>query len=233
LVEIVAKIGFESPKYRCLIGFSGLTKYTFEYQNIYKEATSFISNQSANFAYIDASEVKEIEDILIDKECYKDNKLSSVKTLLSSLNAKIEEALIKEMQTVSISINRLKNRLESMDDFNKLSNEQQAKFLSKFDNFIHSIESQTLIAVIRDNFRRFEDSEYQNMLMEIDSLLTPISQDISNDERVTKVEYIKARDLQLNFNKPWLENETDVDNYIEKMKEVFLKEIKNGKRIQI
>jgi hypothetical protein len=71
------------------------------------------------------------------------------------------------------------------------------------------------------------------MLMEIDSLLTPISQDISNDERVTKVEYIKARDLQLNFNKPWLENEIDVDDYIEKMKEVFLKEIKNGKRIQI
>jgi len=202
-------------------------------QNIYKKATSFISNQSANFAYIDSNEVKEINDILTDKECYKNNKLNTLKTLVDSLDLKIKEALKKEIETVSISINKLKNRVEAMDNFNKLSNEQQTKFLNKFDNFIDSLESQTLIAVIRDNFRQFEDSEYQNMLMEIDSLLTPISQDISNDERVTKVEYIKARDLQLNFNKPWLENETDVDDYIEKMKEVFLKEIKNGKRIQI
>jgi len=206
---------------------------TFAKFTVYKKATSFISNQPANFTYIDSNEVKEINDILTDKECYKNNKLNTLKTLVDSLDLKIKEALKKEIETVSISINKLKNRVEAMDNFNKLSNEQQTKFLNKFDNFIDSLESQTLIAVIRDNFRRFEDSEYQNMLMEIDSLLTPISQDISNDERVTKVEYIKARDLQLNFNKPWLENETDVDNYIEKMKEVFLKEIKNGKRIQI
>ena len=202
-------------------------------QHTYKEATSFISNQSANFAYIDASEVKEIEDVLVDKECYKNNKLSSVKTLLSSLKSKIEEALKQEIQTVSVSINRLKNRLESMDDFNKLSNEQQANFLNKFDDFIKDIEAQTLIAVIRDNFRRFEDSEYQNMLREIASLVTPIPQDSSNDDTPIKVEYIKTRDLQLDFNKPWLEDETDVDTYMQKMKEALLKEIKNGKRIQI
>ncbi len=44
---------------------------------------------------------------------------------------------------------------------------------------------------------------------------------------------MKTRDLKLEFNKPWLEDETDVDSYVEKMKEALLREIRDGKRIQI
>jgi hypothetical protein len=203
-------------------------------KTIYKDATSFINTQSANFVYVDATEVKEIEDILVDIECYKDNKLGTVKTLMKSLNEKIATALTKEIESASVSINTLKNRLKSMDDFSKLSDEQQKGFLKKFDNFLNSMQSQTLIAVISDNFRRFEDREYQAMLREIASLVAPTKPAILDDDiHPAKVEYVKIRDLQLDFNKPWLEDETDVDKYIDKMKEALLKEVRDGKRIQI
>jgi len=201
---------------------------------IYRDASLFINSQSANFAYVDATEVKEIEDILVDIECYKDNKLSIVKTLMKSLNEKIAIALTNEIETISISINTLKNRLESMDDFSKLVTEQQVGFLSKFDNFLNTIDSQTLIAVISDNFRRFEDREYQSMLREIASLVVPTKPATPNDDTPpTKIEYVKTRDLQLDFNKPWLADEDDVDTYIQKMRDALLVEIRDGKRIQI
>lgn len=122
-----------------------------------------------------------------------------------------------------------------MDDFSELAQEQKDNFLQKFDLFLESIKSQTLIAVIRDNFRRFEDREYQSMLREVASIVapTPPSSATGNDIPKVKVEYVKTRDIKLEFNKPWLEDETDVNSYVAKMKEALLKEIRDGKRIQI
>lgn len=203
-------------------------------KSIYTDSIDFLNTQSANFTYINTNEIKELETILVDIECYKDNKLSTAKALMKSLNEKIISALQKEIESVSISINTLKNRLEAMDDFSKLSSEQQAGFLSKFDDFLKAIQSQKLIAVISDNFRRFEDREYQSILREIASIVTPTPPDTPDDETPpAKVEYIKTRDLQLDFNKPWLEDESDVDTYVQKMKDALLIEIRDGKRIQI
>jgi hypothetical protein len=39
--------------------------------------------------------------------------------------------------------------------------------------------------------------------------------------------------LRIDYPKAWLADENDVEAYLEKMREALLKEIKNGKRIQI
>ena len=106
-------------------------------KSIYQDASQFIDKQSANFAYVDDSEVKAIADVLVDTECYKDNnKLATVKTLMQTLGDKISVALQKELDEASVTINTLKNRLESMDEFTKLTEEQQASYLQKFDDFL-------------------------------------------------------------------------------------------------
>lgn len=210
-------------------------------KTIYQDATSFIDKQKPNFAYIDDNEVKSITDILVDIECYKDNKLNTVKTLMQSLTEKITEALQKKRDEASVAIESMKNRLESTEEFTKLTQDQQASYLQKFDNFLNGISSQTLIAVISDNLRRFEDREYQNMLIEITSLVAPkpTLTPAGENSRVTpavpepKVEYVNSKTLRLNFNKPWLSDEEDVDSYLAKMREALLKEISNGKRIQV
>lgn len=48
-----------------------------------------------------------------------------------------------------------------------------------------------------------------------------------------KIEYINSRTLKIDYNKPWLSDEDDVENYIELMKKALLKEIKDGKRVQV
>jgi len=47
------------------------------------------------------------------------------------------------------------------------------------------------------------------------------------------VEYIPSRAVRVNFDKAWLANETDVDLYLESMRQALLAEIRQGKRIQI
>lgn len=209
-------------------------------KNIYLDASRFLKDEQPNFNYIQGSEVKELTDILVDSECYKDNKLSTAKTLQQSIKAKIDEVLLKEVDESTVTLNRLKNKLEILEDFAKLTNDQQNRFIQKFDDAIESIKSNTLIAVIKDSVRRFEENTYQQIVIEISKLTAPIIESpitpTSNDTpkvNEPKIEYINSKSLKIAYNKPWLSDENDVENYIELMKKALLKEIKDGKRVQV
>jgi len=74
------------------------------------------------------------------------------------------------------------------------------------------------------------------MLRKIASIVTPKPTTATPDKStptVEEIKYVKTRDLQLDFNKPWLEDETDVNSYIKKMEKALFREINNGKKIQI
>jgi len=209
-------------------------------KNIYLDSTRFLKEQQPNFNYIDATEVKELTDILVDAECYKDNKLSHAKTLQQSIKAKIDASLEKEIEESIITLNRLKNKLEILEDFAKLTSEQQNRFIQKFDDAIESIRRNTLIAVIKDSVRRFEDDTYQQIVIEILKLTAPkepskVTTTSTDAPKVDepKIEYINSKSLKIDYNKPWLSDEDDVENYIELMKKALLKEIKDGKRVQV
>lgn len=208
-------------------------------KRIYLDAKEFLETQSANFSYIDTTEVRDIEETLLDKECYKNNKLSTLKQQLESLESKINKAIEEELNQASVKINTLKNRLEAMEQFTKIDVYKQDLLLKKFDTFINSIQSQKLIAVIRDNIRRFEDSEYSNILMSLDSysikptIQKDFEEETSTPEEKPQVKYVNSKSINISYTKAWLESEHDVDSYLESMKEALIKEINEGKRVQV
>ena len=207
-------------------------------KSIYLDAAIFIERQSANFDYVDDSEVKQITDILVDTECYRDNKLHKLKGFVQSLSEKISVALEKERSNATVEISTMKNRLEAMDEFAKLTSEQQEGYLTKFDELSEKIKSQDLIAVISDTLRRFKERDYTQILTEVSSLAnskvnsTTTSGGTSN-EGEPKVEYTSSKSIHVEYDKAWLADESDVEQYLEKMREALLKEIRDGKRIQV
>jgi hypothetical protein len=93
---------------------------------------------------------------------------------------------------------------------------------------------------IKDSVRRFEDDTYQQIVIEISKLTTPKEPSITTTTSTDapkvdepKIEYINSKSLKIDYNKPWLSDEDDVENYIELMKKALLKEIKDGKRVQV
>ena len=48
-----------------------------------------------------------------------------------------------------------------------------------------------------------------------------------------RIEYVPSRAVKVSFDKAWLADETDVERYLESMREALLDEIRKGKRIQI
>ena len=138
-----------------------------------------------------------------------------------------------------------------MAEFAALSPAQQEQVIQPFGEVSQSLKQHRLIAVIRDSLRRFEESDYQRLLSQM-AAWVPIppaapkpapatdgakkpdrSRPVPPDKPEPLFEYVPSRTVRVSFDKAWLADETDVDRYLESMREALMEEIRKGKRIQI
>ena len=129
-----------------------------------------------------------------------------------------------------------------MDEYKKLPEARAAELDSPYKDLVDHINQQKLIAVINDSMRNFEEQGYKSLLAKMVEMANPKpikgsgSADSGDDEsrvREPEVEYISTRSIRVSFDKAWLANEAEVDKYLQKLREALLKEIEEGKRIQI
>ncbi len=218
-------------------------------KDIYDRARQFVQAQETNFTYIEGNDSSQVIEALADPECFKGNRMQQVKVLVDILQCKVSAQILAEITQAKDASQSIKERLFGMPEFSALSREQQEQIALSFTEFAQSVECQKLIAVIRDTLRRFEESDYQRLLSKIASWTQPPPQNktdyisqtsIPHSETVVKpviqeprIEYVPSRSVRISFNKAWLADESDVDRYLDSMREALLAEIRNGKRIQI
>lgn len=220
-------------------------------KGIFDNARKFVQTQEPNFAYIDGDETALLATILNDPECFKGNRMQQVKLLLETLQEKVTAQVGAEMAKAKETVAALKGRLCGMAEFGTLNGEQQEQITRPFNDFSAAIERQNLIAVIRDTLRRFEESDYQRLLSQMASWAQPaptpepalvLGETATPDKGWSptppakpepRIEYVPSRLVKVFFDKAWLADETDVERYLESMREALLDEIRKGKRIQI
>ncbi len=208
-------------------------------RGIYDRAGKFIQDQEPNFAYIEGDEVESVSEILEHPECFKGNRMQQIKSLLDQLQDKVATKLKEEINSAKNTIDNLEDRLLDMKEFSSLSDDQREEIIKAFNDFTAFIETQKLIAFIRDQLRRFEETTYRQLLTKMIEWIHTLATEASDKPEQAKtksevrVEYVSIRNLKIPFNKAWLENEEDVDSYLETMRASLLKEIKHGKRVQI
>ena len=231
-------------------------------RQIYDQATTFLKEHGPNLAYVEETVPSDPEAggtppaaslraLLADPECARGNRMQQVKVLLETLQTQVSERIEAELTRTRETVAALKARIEAMTEFGTLTGDQQEQILRPFAVFNESIARQPLIAVIRDTLRRFEENDYQRQL----SLLTTWAQPktytkpttdqatitIKDDGGVTPppdpkprpIKYVSSSTIKVPFAKAWLADETDVDRYLDSMRQALLEEIRKGKRIQV
>lgn len=208
-------------------------------KSIYTEAQAFIKAHEPNFAYIQGEEISQVSSILRDPECYKGNRIQQLKSSLEILKKEVEEK-VREIRTQTIeSLLTMQSRMQSMDEYQKLPDVRTTELDEPYQKLIDHIHHQKLIAVINDSMRFFEEQGYQKVLAKMVDLANQKPSKETDDEggtpevREAEVEYISTRKIKVSFDKAWLANEADVDQYLKTLREALLKEIEEGKRIQI
>jgi hypothetical protein len=220
-------------------------------KGIFDNARKFVQSQEPNFAYIEGDETAQVVASLTDPECFKGNRMQQVKTQVETLQEKVTAQIEAEIAKAKETVAALKGRLCGMAEFGALNGDQQEQITRPFNEFNLGLERQKLIAVIRDTLRRFEESDYQRLLSQMTSWAQPAptpkpapepGKTATTDEGTKptppakpepRIEYVPSRSVKVSFDKAWLADETDVERYLESMREALLDEIRKGKRIQI
>lgn len=213
-------------------------------KSIFEEASRVVQEQEDNFSYVQGDEVAKIKTALIDPNGYKGNQLQQIKGQLDTLQQKITDQREREAGEASSAINALETRMHSMVEFSKLPADKQAQLDEPFQKAIQSILGQKRIAMIRDLRRRFEEQDYPHLLTQLENWSRPVAPSLTNKPSsvapstasaglATQPQIVAGRSITVSFDKAWLADEADLNRYLDALREAWLKEIKDGKRVQI
>ncbi|WP_419641714.1 BREX system P-loop protein BrxC, partial [Thiolapillus sp.] len=203
---------------------------------IYKEAKRYLKEQQPNLVYIEGKEVDQIQGILNDPKCFRGNAIQNLKTLYEKLKKNVVEQLDQEKESAKKKLAKLLNRLEQVEEFQQLTSEQQSEIRSDFTQEQRKLDDQQLIAVIRDELDRFENAKYPQLLLKISQWIEPkkpggIRDAAKEDEEQTI--FVSLKSLSIDFDKVWLERVDDVDDYLDHLRSVLIRQIEDGKKVQI
>ena len=203
---------------------------------IYNEATEFINSQKPNFNYISSEIIEELNSIMQDSECYKGTIIQDLKAKVDKIKSIIDDKLYTEKNSAYEKLEDLKKKLEGMEEYSKLSNTEE--IIAVFQACKENISKESLIATVKDIVSNFENNEYRNLINLVIENSKP-KVEVQNDdtsvavEQPKKQEYVQAQKLSLTYSKPIVSDETQLNEYINSLKNAMLEQIKDGKIIQV
>jgi len=204
---------------------------------VYDDARALVQGQFPNFAYIEGEEPQQIHTTLADPECFKGNRIQQLKTLVDTVSVKIKKTLAGETATAQAGLTAMRERLESMDEYAKINDDQKAVLGKAFEGCGQTIKDSDLVAVIRDTFRQFEETIYNSLLAQMCHWAMPPKTDEGNkgggQVAETPPAYIPARTISVPFGKAWLADEADIEEYLAAMRKAYMDAVNDGKRIQV
>ncbi|QBG37247.1 BREX system P-loop protein BrxC [Litorilituus sediminis] len=225
----------------------------------YDNARKLITDQSANSEYVEGDELQKIKDALVNVNIYKGSAIQQLKADSELLASKITEKVEEERTQALEQIDLMKSQLQGFNEFINLDSSQQQQLLAEFQRITDKIKQQSLIAMIRDDARRFEEHTYSQLVQKMMAWSQPIpptsepSKPNGNNDATgsepnggasdvvpgvkepakPEIQSVSAKQIRVEYNKPWLSTEDDVDGYVAEYKKALLAAIKSGKHIQI
>ncbi|MBE2233048.1 MAG: BREX system P-loop protein BrxC [Anaerolinea sp.] len=204
-------------------------------RSIFDDARQLLEREGPNLSYVEGVEAQEMRVILADPACYQGNAMIRLKGLADGLRRQVAARVQQERASAGAAVEARWQQLAALPEFGALSADLQAVLRQPFDQLARTLAAHTLIAVIRDELRRFEQERYPRLLSDLTDWLEPAptlqpAGDLAIAERI---EYVSRHALEIPFQKAWLADEKDVDAYLAALKKALMAPIREGKRVQI
>ena len=215
-------------------------------------AAKLLKEHRDNLAYVQAEELTFIEKALIDPEIYRGDAVQQLVKQVNSLKAKLETAIEKTKVEAVENIVHIEVKLTEFGPYEQLNDVQRTTIIEPFAKVKDDIESQKLIAVIRDLVRRFEENTYPELLETVLYWTTPEPLELETNQstkasseveerpnqvpvvpKQPSIQTVSIRDVQVSFSKPLLDTEADVEAYVESYKSELLVMVQQGKKVRV
>lgn len=198
---------------------------------IFAEARAFLASQGSNVAHYGEPLVQELNEILDDPRIYASSRMPSVQGLLEQLEARAKEEIAAARTVAEQRLTDLKTRVEAEADYGTLDDDQKTHVTTVFQTIADDVAQRPFVSEISHAVNQFENGEYRRLLQQIHEWATP--SDVVDDDDREIVEFVGLKHLTVPFPKATLSNEDDLDQYLESLKTAAMKEIGQGKHIQL
>lgn len=206
-------------------------------KEIYDDVRDFLQSQEANIGYVDAAAGEKLRAALRDPDCYKGTAIQALKSDLYALKDKVELDILKERKAVIAAVDDCAAKIAQTTEFQALSPEQQDKIRRAITTHKSGLDAVTMIPILRDRANGARSSLIQQILADIASMAAPAPAPTTPgmSDRAspapTPPSYINASDIRPKYAKPYLAEESDVETYVEEMRQSLLAQIRSGKRV--
>ena len=223
---------------------------------IYDEAKQVVTEQKANIDYVDGDECQNIQDALVNAIIYKGNSIQQLKADTEVLVSKVDTQVKAEQKSAIESIELLQGKLIKFEDFKSLDLAKRDQLTSEFSRVITKLKQQSLIAMLRDEARRFEEITYFQLVQklmdwsqpspepehknkpDVDPLKGSTNGNLKTTSGIkdpvkSQVNSVSVKQIKIEYAKPWLSTVSDVEGYVEEYKKALLQAINDGKNIQL
>lgn len=214
-------------------------------REIYAEAAKFLQEHESNLDDLGSEDPATLRSLMENPDCFRGDHMQKVKILAESLRSTVTARIEQEVGKARESLDTLKTRLRAVPEYAELLPEAQRDFEKPFEDLAQGVGKYKLIAVIRDTVRRFEEKDYPKLLEKLSSKprtehvgdgtakpeTPPENPSAPPPRKEPKVRPFHS--IRVPFDNPLLKDETDVNLYLEILREALIAEIRQGKIIQV
>ncbi|WAP70915.1 hypothetical protein OH818_13640 [Jiella pelagia] len=213
-------------------------------REIYEGVQTFLTQQSANLAYVDPQAAERMRKALADPACYKGSAIHELKADFYGLKERIDQTILAERTAVFKAIDEVRGKVEQTSEFQVLEPERQAQIQSGLEAHKERLDSQTVIGVLRDRGNGVRSDLLPETMGKIVSLAPseapeprPVVTGGCEEAAAPYVpppstpSFVRAQAIHVSFAKTYLEDEGDVDDYLQEMKRTLLAEIGAGRKV--
>jgi hypothetical protein len=208
---------------------------------IVDRSRDFLRRNEANLLALDRAAVDQLRSHLADPALLTGGRIPALRTATVALEALVTEAVQAARQTALDELDELQAGVTAMPQFGDLDPNAQRAALRPFEQARARIDAADLIATIREEYRRFEESDYRRALATVADLGTR-SDGAGAPETPTDRPgiaesdaglFVSLREIRPSFTKLWLDDAADLEAYLELLRREITTHLDNGKKIQL
>jgi hypothetical protein len=161
--------------------------------------------------------------------------MQEAKTALEDIKAEVLNKIKSERASAVDSVKQTIEKLRSFEDFGKLSSIQQIDILRPFEAAVNEISGERFIGNIRAKAGFTNSETYQKQLEWMNQWANPPkpAEPGSIVPPKPRIVFVPRDSVKVPFKKPQLETQQDVEDYVEALKQQYLRIIDQDKRISL
>ena len=201
-----------------------------EQRNIYDDVKTLLDGNTANFDYIQSDELETLKTLIASNTPYKGSGVQLAKAAKDELSKKVTQLIKDEKSTFAKEVEDHTEDITKRSAFKNLDTEQQLNVVKILTDRKNAIINERFIANIRQSKQQLSQIHTDALNLMAD-LSAPEVEEGEAAEPVKK--YIRRSQIHVYYDKNELVSEDDVNDYVEALREAFLKRINENIKISL